>query len=972
MPEYLYIRIKISYMKRFISITFLLLFCALSFAETSESLRVKKFTLSNGMEVWINEDHSQPKACGAVVVKAGAKDCPGTGIAHYFEHMMFKGTEKIGTVDYAAEKPYLDSIAALYDQLAVTHSDSVRKDIQLEINRLNIAASDYAIPNEFNDLISVCGGSGLNAYTSQDITVYHNQFMPSFFAQWAELNSERLINPVFRLFQSELETVYEEKNRSESNEFSAFAQMITTEGFKGSPYEYQVIGTTENLKNPQLSQMKAFYDKYYVAGNMGIMLTGDIDATDAIPVLEKTFGRIRRGSIEGNTSLSLPAYEGRKDLTALVKVPIIKMRALCFRAPSKKDDDYLALSFLAFMLNNSEGIGLLDKLTTAHKISAAICLYPDLAFNEAGAFPILIMPKLLFQSNKKAEKIVNDVLEKVKYGDFSEEFFNGCKQTFKRNLVLQTESISGRINQMVNTYASGKNWDEVLSYVDKLDSLSKEDVVALSNKYFRDARLVITKKFGSPENDDLRKPPYKKVTPKHIGESSVYAINIKRNADKVALPRVLVDCENDAERIAVTEKVSLYAVNNSLNDIFKLRISYPIGTSEYPSAELVAQYLSLIGTESMSYDEHRAKLQALGSTISISADRETFEVYVSGFDDNFRQTIALVSDLLDKPKGDKRKIKIIKENELSGRIMVKRDIEKMDNALFQKVVYGDNSSYLADKGAIKEASLINAFRDIQSNEFDIHYSGTLSSQDVSAAISDCEFISKVVKDHSFYYKKKPVIDNADCVYLINKKKAPQSRINAIVSGNTAKDFTSRYLSSAFEDYMGGGMSSVLFQEIREFRSMAYNTSASVVKPYYYNREETPTIFYAFVGTQSDKTTEAMSVLDSLIKNPPLSEKRVRQTAKNLWFDRINSFPSFRNVSYWIASGYRAGIYFDTANDLYDLLETISDDDIKQYWQDNVSGRSIVWTVIGDIDKIDKEELSKFGEVKELEIKDIIK
>ena len=130
-----------------------------------EALNVKTFTLSNGMTVWINEDHSQPTAYGAVVVKAGAKDCPETGIAHYFEHMMFKGTDKIGTIDYAAEKPYLDSIAVKYDELAETTDEEERKAIQMEINRLNIAASDYAIPNEYNNLITQCGGSGLNAYT---------------------------------------------------------------------------------------------------------------------------------------------------------------------------------------------------------------------------------------------------------------------------------------------------------------------------------------------------------------------------------------------------------------------------------------------------------------------------------------------------------------------------------------------------------------------------------------------------------------------------------------------------------------------------------------------------------------------------------------------------------------------------------------------------------------------------------------
>ena len=258
-------------------------------ATAQESLKVKTFVLSNGMEVWINEDHSLPKAFGAVVVKAGARDCPGTGIAHYFEHIMFKGTEKIGTLDYSAEKPYLDSIAVLYDLLSEA-PDAERGAIQKEINRLNIAASQFAVPNEFNNLITECGGSNLNAYTSNDVTVYHNEFVSAYFEQWAELNSERLIDPVFRLFQSELETVYEEKNRAESNEMSAFSLALQSEGYKGTPYAFPIIGTTENLKTPRLSQMAEFFEKYYVAGNMGLMLTGDIYPEKALPILEKTFG----------------------------------------------------------------------------------------------------------------------------------------------------------------------------------------------------------------------------------------------------------------------------------------------------------------------------------------------------------------------------------------------------------------------------------------------------------------------------------------------------------------------------------------------------------------------------------------------------------------------------------------------------------------------------------------------------------
>lgn len=144
---------------------------------------VRQFKLTNGMTVWLSEDHSQPKVLGAVVVKAGANQCPNTGIAHYFEHLMFKGTDKIGTTDYEAEKQWLDSIAAKYDLLAKTTDAGVRRGLQADINRLSHKAAEYVIPNEFNNLISYFGGSGLNAATSYDFTIYYNTFAPEFVGQ---------------------------------------------------------------------------------------------------------------------------------------------------------------------------------------------------------------------------------------------------------------------------------------------------------------------------------------------------------------------------------------------------------------------------------------------------------------------------------------------------------------------------------------------------------------------------------------------------------------------------------------------------------------------------------------------------------------------------------------------------------------------------------------------------------------------
>lgn len=957
-------------MKRFAFTCICLLYAASMLAQTPNPLEVKTFTLSNGMEVWINEDHSLPKAYGAVVVKAGARDCPGTGIAHYFEHIMFKGTGKIGTLDYAAEKPFLDSIAVLYDRLAAVPEEE-RAAIQKEINRLNIAASAYAVPNEFDNLISACGGSGLNAYTSTDVTVYHNEFIPAYFEQWAELNSERLIDPVFRLFQGELETVYEEKNRSESNELSAFSQALQSEGYKGSPYEFPIIGTTENLKTPRLSQMAEFFDKYYVAGNMGLMLTGDIDAEKALPVLERTFGRIRTGKPERQAFSGFKPFEGRREVEALVKIPVIKISALCFRGPSRKDPDCLPMSLMAFMLNNSEGIGLLDKLTTDKQLLAAMCMYPDIAFEEAGLFPVLIMPKLLFQNYPKAEAKVLSVLERIKKGDFTEEFFESCKMTYKRNLVTQIEGLSGRMGEMVDAYAQGKDWDEVLTQIEAIEALTKADMVALANKYFTEDQLVIRKKYGDPEKDDLPKPPYDRIAPKN-DVSSAYAEAIRAEAAKVELPRVTMDYENDIHRTEVRPLATLYSVDNPLNDVFELKVRYPVGTLAYPNLERVASYLSLIGTESMDYDEHRAALQALGGSIGITAARYAFIVSITGFDKDFEETVRLAADLIEHPGADKKKLSILKQSEMSDKLMTKRDLDALGGALIQYLIYGDKSSYLQDKGKLESDMLLSTLKEALGYECDIHYSGTLSDEKVAAVLSETLIPDRQRKAHPFFDTTDITLSGKSGVYFIPKKKSPQTRINALVLGDTIPDLGDRFISSVAGQYFGGGMGSVLFQEIREFRSMAYSTSGSVNKQSYHERERIPAYLSTYVGTQGDKTIDAMTVLDSLIRNLPLSERRFEMTVKDVWSDLVTGYPQFRDISMDIAGDFRNEIYSDTAPLFYDILGKVTMKDIEDFWKKQVEGRPVVWAVVGDPDKIGMDDLAKFGTITQLKPGDVMK
>ena len=435
---------------------------ALACQAVCAQLQVQELKLSNGMTVWLNEDHSQPKVFGAVVVKAGAKDCPNTGIAHYFEHIMFKGTDRIGTTDYAKEKPWLDSISAQYDLLSQTKDEAERTRIQQHINELSLKAADYAIPNEFSRLISKYGGSSLNAGTGHDLTYYHNSFLPQFIEQWCWLNSERLITPVYRGFQGELENVYEEKNRA-SDQMGDARDKVFSAVFKTQPYAYPIIGSTENLKNPRLSDMAAFYKKYYVASNMGLILCGDITADSTLTALsEKTFERVQTGPTPERCLSPMPDIKAGESQEITLPIPLIGIEALIYKTPTEYAPDASALDLANKLLYNGKA-GLLDSLVNEHKLMMTIAMSASL--NDAAGTAVAIVPNLLGKM-KTAEARVLEQLRQVMDGNFSEQQVEYLKREMMMEAEKELETISSRSQKLVETFAKGRTWQDVLNKIE--------------------------------------------------------------------------------------------------------------------------------------------------------------------------------------------------------------------------------------------------------------------------------------------------------------------------------------------------------------------------------------------------------------------------------------------------------------------------------------------------------------------------
>lgn len=942
-------------------------------AEDLNALKVKEYRLENGLTVWLNEDHSQPKVFGAVVVKAGAKDCPDTSIAHYFEHMMFKGTDRIGTLDYESEKVLLDSIAMKYDELAMTEDTAARARLQKEINELSIRSSEYVIPNEFNRLINRFGGSGLNAATSYDATIYFNTFSPQYMVQWAEINSERLINPVFRLFQSELETVYEEKNMYGDFIGGQVMDTLMARYFGPHPYAYPIIGSTKNLKNPRLTEMHKFFEDYYVASNMALILSGDFDAQQVMPILEKAFSRIRSGNAPKQEKVMLPPFNGRETMKVKFPIPFIKAMGLGFRGVSANHEDQVALNIAVNLLNNANGTGYLDKLMVEHKLMGALAINESM--NEAGILAVAIMPKLLIQSYSSAEKMVWDEINRVKNGDFSDEMFNSLKLEQKRQYASSLENIDSRATVMMNLFSQGKSWNDYLNEVARIESITKEDVVRVAQKYFSNNYLCVTKSTGKYPKDNLPKPAFSPVVPRNADASSSYAKQLEKIPEQQVAPRI-IDFEKDVKTSKLTPLVTLYTTPNPLNDIFTLNISYGIGALEQPELMQLTNYLQLLGTESLSFEQFRSRLQSIGSTLAFDVTPDAFVMKVTGFDNHIDETMELVGDFIRHAKADDKKLRqIVDDAKVSEKAFFKSG-DNVASALLEQVKYGDQSRYLRKLSLsqikkLKGKDLLAVYGKVRSVQCDLHYCGTLPVEKVIGTIRQHLPLERTtVASNSPYYRELKQYDRPT-VFFIDMPDMAQSIVYGYVKGDPVDDKASRHASRLFSVYFGGDMSSLMFQEIREFRSFAYRTSGRYQLPNHAHKG-TAGSFTAMLSTQSDKTLDALGVLDSLIREMPLKPERM-EAVKQTLVNRINNdYPPFRNLSEKVASARMEGFDRDPAEEFLRDIATMDMQDISRFYREQISGRPVVYVIAGNRKHIDMKKLAEYGTIIKVKKKDIYK
>lgn len=939
-----------------ITICLSLLFGQILFAQESQPFQ--HFKLDNGMSVYLWEDKNQPDVSGSVVFNVGSYDEPEefTGLAHYLEHVLFKGTQKIGALNWEKESPLYEQIIKLYDDFSETKDESTRDDIQKKINQLSIESAQYARTNEFSGLIDGMGGEGLNAGTSYDQTMYYNSFPAYQMERWLDLYAERFTNPVFRSFQAELENVFEEYNMYQDNSSTHINNFLFANLYPNSPYGRDIIGTAENLKNPRLSKLIEFYNTWYVPENMALILVGNFDSHKAIPLIKEKFSKLpTRRSPERKHFEEINFDKNQKVSAKLSYYPQVFWG---YKGVKKSDNDEFLLEFCTQLLSNSSNTGLLDKLSLngdvqhagaeldSRKNDGRILIY---------AVPYYDVNQHIYESDKATEKIVMAEVDKLKNGNVEDWLIQSVKDNLLRQykLIMETPQLKTQILSELFVY--GLPLDYYSKMEDKIKTVTKEDLQRVSKQYLSGNKITVSIQEGEPKKNKLKKPDIKPIEQPKSGLSAY-----GKSLMEIPVVAVKEEYNNfaDVKTVKLYDKINLHYTPNTANDLFTLTLKYGVGTKKMPKLEYATALMESAGI--MPLDDAQAvrrQFSELGSQCSYSVNDDYFTISLLGDETNLEKICNLMTRQVLLPKLDDKQLNRVKGGAYNSRIFEKKDIDEMGNALLQYALYKNKSDYinrikLTDLVNMQITELTGEIIRATNYELDIYYVGAKPIDEVVRILkANLPLKEGVVTSESPVVEERETYEKPTILFLSNSE-AQQAKIYFYIQGKEYKIADDVYYQ-AFYNYLSGGFNGLLMQEIRENNSMAYTTAGRMVTP---PLQDKKAYFLGYVGTQPDKAADAIDLFLKILKDMPLYPDRIDNIKTNLKQSNLTNKPSFRQKGQAFDRWQKLGYTDDPARVNMSKIEALTFDDIVKFYNENIKGKPITVVIMADKSKINLKQL----------------
>lgn len=935
-----------------------------------DAMKTRIYTLDNGLKVYMSVNKEKPRLQANIAVKTGSRNDPAetTGLAHYLEHLMFKGTTHFGTTDVEKEKPYLDEITRRYESYRKLIDPAQRKQAYHEIDSISQLAARYNIPNEYDKLMASIGSEGSNAYTSNDVTCYVENIPNNEIENWAKIQSDRFQNMVIRGFHTELEAVYEEKNitmaSDDDKRWAALWKLLTPT----HPYGTQTtIGEQEHLKNPSIVNIQNYFHHYYVPNNVAIVLAGDFDPAQTIQVIDKYFGGWKKSD-----KVTRPEFAPQPEITAAKDTTVVGQDAenltMAWRFKGANQGEGDILDIISSILSNGKA-GLFDTdLTQTMKVQGVNAGTDEL--HDYTAFIAIGMPN----QGQKLEEVRALILEemgKLRRGEFADDLIPAVIANKKLDFYKSLDSNDERASLMGNAFINDQDWAQVANQLERQSKLTKKDIVEFAQKYLRDDNFVcVYKRMGEDKTLVKIEKPAITPIPANREYESDFLKEVKNSKVTPIQPQFL-DFKKDLTIGKTSKNIPLIYKQNTQDGLFNLVFRYEFGDEDDLRYGYAADYLNYIGTKKMDVSDINKAFYDLACDYSVSTTNNTLQISLNGLNENLPKALKLMENVLKNAQADKESWAQYVEQVEKGREDAKTDQKTNFNYLWNYCKYGKynparNDISTEELKKVNPQEYINLLAGLNNLQHTVLYYGPYTEAQLNTLLAKEHKTAKTLAAVP-QGKKYELTETPQTEIII----APYDAKNIYLRQyhNEGKQWKPENapVEALFNEYFGGGMNTVVFQELRETRGLAYNAAALYAMPALKNQ---PEFFYTHIISQNDKMMDCINVFKEIVDTMPQNQAafdlakqsliKCLQSARTTKFDVISSYLFYKNQ----------GIDFDLNKLIYEKLPSLTLQDIVKFEQENMVNKPYRMMILGNEKELDMKSLEKIAPIKRLSQKEI--
>jgi len=932
-------------------------------------MQARFYTLKNGLTVVLSVNKKEPRIQTLIGVRAGSNSDPAdhTGLAHYLEHLLFKGTSRFGSLDWEKEKAYLSEIESLYDTYNHTSGADARKAVYHRIDSVSGLAAKYAIANEYDKMMTGMGAQGTNAHTWVEETIYEEDIPSNAIDKYLAVQAERFREPVFRLFHTELEAVYEEKNRGLDNDGRKMYETMLAALFPTHNYGQQsTIGTIEHLKNPNLKAIRDFYNTYYVPNNMAIVMAGDFDPDYVIKKIDEDFAYMQ----------PKPVKEYKAPQEAPIKAPIVKevfgpdaeSVYLAFRMPGGLDaTSAVLLNVIGQILNNGKA-GLLDlNINKQQKVLNAGV--GQLQWKDYSVFFLSGKAKQ-GQTLEEVKDLLLGQLEILKKGEFDESLVKAIVNNAKLSELQGLESNNNRATAIMDAFIKhrGQQWEHDVEMVDAMGRVTKQQIVDFANKYIGNNYVLVYKRKGEDKNiKKVEKPAITPVTVNREAQSPFLQSIAAMPATPVK-PQWL-DYDKDIQKSKIGPAEMLY-VQNKDNELFRLYYRFDMGAWHNKKLPLAAQYLQFLGTDKYTTEEISKEFYNIACNFNVASGTDVTTITISGLQENFDKAVTLFEHLLTHCKPNEEALAALK-----GRLQKARTDNKLSKVaimrgLVQYAMYGPENPYnnqlsQQELEGLTSAELVDLLHQLPTYKHTVIYYGP---QTLTAAVNAVKQLHTLPA--AFAAAPRPVTFTKSTQTKNQVLFADYDMVQAEVNWvrNTGGyNPSNTAVVDLFNNYFGGGMGSIVFQTIRESKALAYSTYVFYVTP---DKKEDRYSVVAYVGSQADKMNEAIGGMNELLNEIPRSDKLLETAKESLKQDIETQRITQDGIIFSYLAAQKLGLNTDYRKQVYAAIDNLGFDQVKQFHDQHLANKPYTYCVLGAEKRISLDDLKKYGEVKKVSLEEL--